>query len=91
MGIDETKDLVNFVKALVDKLEEHKRDDGIIDTAEIAGTLVTSAPAALSALVGAGDVAAELADLTPEEKEELNSMVIPILTKLASMFVKIEA
>jgi len=86
-GIDETMDLVEFAAKLVESLAAHKADDGRIDGAEIASTLVSSTPAGISAMVGAGDIDDELKDLSDEEKEKLISAAMPVLMGLVKMFV----
>lgn len=89
-GIEETMDLVEFADKLVSSLKAHKDDDGKIDGAEIASTLVSSAPAAISAMVGASDISAELKDLTDEERQKLIAAVMPVLQNLVGMFVKLD-
>ena len=90
-GIKESLDVVDFVGKVVNSLAAHKADDGKLDTTEIITTLVKSAPAGVSALVGSGDIDEELKDLSPAEKEELISRAMPVLLKLAGMFVKIDS
>ena len=90
MGIEESKDVIEFAELLIDKLIEHKADDGKIDMAEFAFTAVESAPAAVAALVGAGDIPAELKDLSDEERDELIAMALPVLKKLIGMFFELE-
>jgi len=86
-GIDETMDLVEFAAKIVGSLAGHKADDGKIDGAEIASTLVTSTPAGISAMVGAGDISAELKDLDDAEREKLLGAAMPVLMELVKMFV----
>ncbi len=90
-GIEETLDLVEFAGKLVDALAESKSDDGKIDGAEIATTLVKSAPAAVSAIVGAGDISKELKELSDEERQKLVDAIMPILIKLTGMFIEVDS
>lgn len=90
-GIEETMDLVEFADKIVKSLAAHKADDGKIDGAEIASTLVSAAPAAISAMVGSGDISDELADLSDEEREQLIQAAMPVLMALAGMFFKMES
>ena len=90
-GIEETKDLIAFAEKIIDSLAAHKADDGTIDGSEIASTLVTTAPAAISAMVGAGDISKELKDLSDEERSALIAQALPVLQKLVGMFVKLDA
>ena len=85
-GIEETKDLIAFAEKIIDSLAAHK-----IDGSEIASTLVTTAPAAISAMVGAGDISKELKDLSDEERSALIAQALPVLQKLVGMFVKLDA
>lgn len=85
-GIEETMDLVEFCDKIVTSLAAHKADDGTIDGTEIATTMVKAAPAAISAMVGAGDISKELKDLSNEEREKLVDASMPVLLKLVAMF-----
>lgn len=89
-GIEESMDLVEFVGKVVDSLAEHKADDGKIDGGEIASTLVGSTPKAIAAMVGAGQISDELKDLSDEERAKLVDAAMPILLKMAGMFIKLE-
>lgn len=86
-GIEETMDLVEFATKLVESLAAHKADDGTIDGAEIASTMVSIMPAGISALVGAGDINKELKELSDEEREKLIAAAMPVLMALVKMFV----
>ena len=89
-GIEETMDLVAFAEKVVESLIAHKADDGKIDGGEIASTLVTSTPAAIAAMVGAGKIDDELKDLSDEEKDKLIAAAMPVLLKMVGMFVKVD-
>lgn len=90
-GIDETMDLVEYAAKVVKSLKAHKSDDGKIDGAEIASTLVSSAPAAVSALVGSSDISEELKDLSSEERDKLVAACLPVVQDLVSLFIKLDA
>jgi len=85
-GIEETMDVILYGKAIVEKLKEHKGDDGKIDGGEIASTLVTTAGAGIAAIVGSGKITLEAKDYSPEEKDRLLEEALPILQGLASLF-----
>lgn len=88
-GINECMDVVNYAEALVAQLHAKKADDGKIDGAEIAGALTTTAPAGIKAIWGAGDIPAELGDLSDEEKEKLVNKAMPVLINLVKLFVPV--
>jgi hypothetical protein len=92
VGIEETKDVIEYAGAVVDKLTEHKADDGKIDGAEITSTLVSTVPAGVRAVAGSGDIKEELAkgNLSDEEKDELLALAMPVLMNLIGLFVKVE-
>lgn len=85
LGIEESKEVLAFCDSLVDDLLRHKSDDGKIDGYEITQTLIGNLPAAVRAGTGAGEVQAELKDLSPEEQEELVGMSMVLAMKIVSL------
>ena len=71
IGITETTEILDFATAMVEDLANYKADDGKIDGAEWLQAALGNAPAAASAIMGAGEVKAELADLDEAESKVL--------------------
>lgn len=67
MDVKESLELLEYAEKLVDKLVEHKSDDGKIDMGEWVDAVLSSAPEGAKAFSGVGLVPAELKDLDQEE------------------------
>lgn len=76
IGIEESKDVLAYSKALREKLENAKSDDGKIDTAELLSAMVTTANSAIKAMMGVGQVDDEMRDLSDEERAELVTLAM---------------
>ena len=68
-GINETEDVINFVKDLAGVIKDAKAD-GKLDIFDAVKALKL-APAVAMAVKGASLIGAELADLSGEEKDQL--------------------
>ena len=88
LTIEETLDVYDYADVVVKKLAEHKADDGKIDGGEITSTLVSTVPSAVKAIVGAGDVSAELKDLDNEELMILATRGAALAQALVALFTK---
>lgn len=82
---DELKDVVVFAQGVVDDLHKYIDNDGKLDTAEIAMTLVKNAPNGIKAVAGAKDIS--FADLDAAGKEELAKMAITLSKSIVAFFV----
>lgn len=71
LGIEETKDVFDFLTDSLLGLAAAKADDGKIDMVEYAKVAMREAPEAFKAMKGADEIMAELGDLDDLEKEEL--------------------
>jgi len=63
-----------------------KPDDGKIDGAEIGAALAATASDAIKAIWGAGEISAEMKDLTDAERTELVDMAMPVLLRMVQLF-----
>lgn len=85
MDVKNSKEMLVFVDGIVDGMIEAKADDGKISKFEIAKVTLENLPAGIKALMGADKIDDELKELSPEERDELLGMAMPILKKLAGL------
>jgi len=88
LGIEETLDIFDYADVVLEKLVYHKSDDGKIDGGEITSTMVTTVPDAVQAIIGAGDVQAELKDLDKEELITIANRGAKLAQCLVALFTK---
>ena len=86
--LDESLDVFNYADIVLEKLKEHKDDDGKIDGGEITSTMVTTVPEAVKAIVGAGEVGDELKNLNQEEMLIVATRGANLAKALLALFTK---
>ena len=87
LGIEETLDIANCFKEIVDDLIEQKNDDGKLTASEIGQVAAENAMNLFEAFWGSDKAMDEIAELTLEEKEEILDIVLPAAMKLIRVFV----
>jgi hypothetical protein len=88
LTIKETLDMYDYADAVIQKLTEHKGDDGKIDGGEVTSTLASTLPQAVKAIVGSGEVKAEMGDLDEEELLIIATRGAALAQALVSLFVE---
>jgi hypothetical protein len=86
--LDESLDVFNYADIVVEKLQEHKGDDGKISGSEITSTMITTVPDAVKAVVGAGEVGDELKHLNDEERMIVATRGANLARALVALFTK---
>ena len=86
IGIEETRDLLEYAEKIVDKMLEAKSDDGKISKSEIISAVISTAPAGIQAFSGVDEVVEELKELSPEEQKEVVEKSILVVKKLIGLF-----
>lgn len=83
---EQTQDLLDYGTALVDALEEHKGDDGKIDSGEIISTVITTAPEGMAAVIGSSEISKEIKAMSQEQMEAALTDATDTLTRLVQLF-----
>jgi len=86
MGLDQTMDAFNYANMVLDKLKEHKDDDGKIDAAEIGSTFVSTFPAGVMAYAGSDQIDDEMKDLNSDEVMQMAMEGAQLMKKILSLF-----
>lgn len=87
MGIKETLEIMDFLKALIKDLADAKKDDGKISMVEIVSVALGNASAGIAAGMDADKIGAELSNLDAAEIKQLAEAGIE-LAKVIMVLVK---
>jgi len=87
LGINETKDIIRLVDHLVDKVKESFDKDGKVDKEDLIKAILGEPGVVFKAVWGSWDVEAELKDLEESEVKEMVEMLLPIVKKIADLYV----
>jgi len=87
LGIDETRDLINYASSMATTLQAFKDADIEISMEQIQEALKNNASEAMKAVWGSWEIPAELKDLDGVEAKVLLSMSIPVLLQYIKLFV----
>lgn len=86
-GIEEVKDILNLADHLIDEMADALEDDGKIDGKEMIQAIIGEPSVVFKAIWGSWDVPGEIEDLNPNETKEILEKALPIIKKLADLFV----
>lgn len=84
-GIEETKEVFDFLTMAVEELAAHKADDGKISAIEWAQTVMSTAPAGFKAFSGIEEVDDEVKDLDSAEAKEIAAKGIELGKAVAAL------
>lgn len=87
MGIQETKDVLDFINGLTTDLATAKAD-GSITTREYIRVAISNGPPAVRAFVGMDQIVSEIKDLDKEELQSLIDELMNIWLNVSKIFLK---
>ena len=86
LGLEQTRELKDFLLDLIKDIGESLSDDGKISTFEALQLAMENAPGAVVAFKGYDNIDDELKDADPEELKELAGMGMELITAAMAAF-----
>jgi len=85
-GIQECKDVMVYVRAVIEQMKIAKADDGKIDKQEMLNGAAATVEEAARAAWGSWNIGKELGDLNDQERQELFTQSWDIIMSLIEVF-----
>ena len=84
-GIEDTMDVITYVQGLADEIYM-AMSDGDLDVSEVLSAIMSTAPTALNAFVGASNIDEELKDLSEDERKKVLTASLRVIQTFGRIF-----